>query len=95
MYVKFGYNGNLFRNLRAFYLWLSKARCGVTLHYVCAEHPWHASYLHGLILIPAWISNYIDYKLWDDITYPFPNFTCAAVEVWEWISNFIPHRTDI
>ena len=29
-------------------------------------------YLHGLTLIPAWISNYIHYKLWDEITYPFP-----------------------
>ena len=24
---------------------------------------------------------------------PFPNFNGAAVEVWEWISNFIPHFT--
>ena len=22
----------------------------------------------------AWISNYIHYKVWDEITYPFPNF---------------------
>ena len=29
---------------------------------------------YGLILIPAWISNYIRYKAWDEITYPFPNF---------------------
>ena len=25
-----------------------------------------------------------------EITYPFPTFTGEAVEVWEWISNFIP-----
>ena len=25
------------------------------------------------------------------MTYPFPNFNGEAVEVWEWISNFIPH----
>ena len=24
-------------------------------------------YLHGLTLIPAWISNYIHYKVWDEI----------------------------
>ena len=24
------------------------------------------------------------------ITYPFPNFNGCTVEVWEWISNFIP-----
>ena len=30
-------------------------------------------------------------KVWDEITYPFPNFNGATVEVWVWISNFIPH----
>ena len=30
-------------------------------------------------------------KVRDEITYPFPNFNGATVEVWEWISNFIPH----
>ena len=29
--------------------------------------------------------------MWDEITYPFPNFNSATVEVGEWISNFIPH----
>ena len=28
-------------------------------------------------------------NVWDEITYPFPNFNGTAVEVWEWISNFI------
>ena len=28
-----------------------------------------------------------------EITYPFPNFNGTTVEVWEWISNFIPHFT--
>ena len=32
-------------------------------------------------LIPAWISNYIHYKVWDEITYPFLNFNSATVEV--------------
>ena len=50
-------------------------------------------YQHVLTLIPMWISNYIHYELWDKITYPFPNFNCAAVEVWEWISNFMPYFT--
>ena len=33
--------------------------------------------------------------MWDKVTYPLPNFNgaTAAVEVWEWISNFIPHFT--
>ena len=25
-------------------------------------------YLHGLTLTPAWISNYMHYKVWDEIT---------------------------
>ena len=29
--------------------------------------------------------------MWDKITYPFPNFNSFPVEVWKWISNFIPH----
>ena len=29
----------------------------------------------------------------DEITYPFSNFSGAAVEVWEWINNFILHFT--
>ena len=28
---------------------------------------------------------------WDEITYSFPNFNSATVEVWEWISNFNWH----
>ena len=38
-------------------------------------------YQHGLTLIPAWISNHIHYKMWDEITYPFLNFNGATVEV--------------
>ena len=38
-------------------------------------------YEHGLTLILAWISNYIHYKEWDKIIYPFLNFNGATVEV--------------
>ena len=31
--------------------------------------------------------------MWDEITYPFPNFNGGTVEVWEGISNFVPHLT--
>ena len=48
-------------------------------------------YQIGLTLIPAWLSNYIHCKVWDEITYLFLNFNGATVEVYEWISNFIPH----
>ena len=51
---------------------------------------------YGWVLGPrlGWISNYIHYKGWDEITYPFPNFNGTTVEVWEWITNFIPHFTE-
>ena len=42
---------------------------------------------------PAWKSNDIHYKMWDEITYPFPNFHGTATEVWKWVSNFIPYFT--
>ena len=51
---------------------------------------------HGSMLrtiIHAWISNHIHYNAWDEMTHPFPNFNGTTVEVWEWISNFIPHFT--
>ena len=38
-----------------------------------------------------WKSNHIHYKVWDEITKILPNFSGATVDVWEWISNFIPH----
>ena len=31
--------------------------------------------------------------MWDEITYPFPDFNSCTVEVWEGISNFTPHFT--
>ena len=29
--------------------------------------------------------------MWDEINYPFPNLNCVAVEMWEWINDFVPH----
>ena len=48
-------------------------------------------YWHGLTLIPAWISNHMPSKVWEEIIYPFPNFNGCIVEVWEEISNFVTH----
>ena len=48
---------------------------------------------HGQVMIrniPAWISNHMLSKVWDEVTYPFPNSNGCTVEVWEWISNSIP-----
>ena len=50
-------------------------------------------YSYELNLILSRISNCIHYKVWDEIIYPFPNFSGATDEVWEWISNLIPHFT--
>ena len=46
---------------------------------------------HGVYLIPAWISNPMPSKVWFGKTYLFPNFNGCIGEIWEWISNFIPH----
>ena len=51
-------------------------------------------YQYGLTLIQPWISNYIRYKVWDDVTYSFSNFSGATFEVWEGINNFMPHFTE-
>ena len=37
------------------------------------KRTWGPFYNHGLTLIPAWISNHMSRKVWDEITYPFPN----------------------
>ena len=35
------------------------------------------------------MKNHMLSKVWDEITYPFPNFNAFTVEVWEWVSNFL------
>ena len=35
---------------------------------------------YGSTLIPGWISIYIYHKMWDEITYPFPNCNGGAVD---------------
>ena len=42
---------------------------------------------------PVRISNYIQEKVWDEITYPFPNFNSATIEVFERIRNCIQNFT--
>ena len=48
-------------------------------------------HLHGLILILTWISNHMPSHVWDEITYPFPNFNGCTFEFGEWVSDFIAH----
>ena len=54
---------------------------------------WHKGPLsqHGLSLIPAWISNHMPSKVWDEITYPFPKRNGCIVDALEWISNCFSH----
>ena len=47
--------------------------------------PFH---LHWWISIPAWIRNDINHRVLGEITYPFPNFNGAVIEVWKWINYF-------
>ena len=47
-------------------------------------------YLHGLTLTPAWISNRMPSKVWEEMTDPFPNSNGCNAEVWDWINNSIP-----
>ena len=55
---------------------------------------WNPFHKHGLTSILTWIRNQIHYKVWDEITYPFSNFNSCTVEVWEWVSYFIPYFTE-
>ena len=60
-----------------------------------------ASYIRDLTVITveaAWsfmihelLFNHTPSKVWGEITYPFPNFNGATVEVWEWMYYFIAH----
>ena len=50
-------------------------------------------YSDGLTSVPAWMINYIHFKVRDEFTYQFPNFNGATTEFWEWIRNVIPRFT--
>ena len=62
-------------------LWAHRVSLVVSAHvpqnliYRCFEVCPNDSFTTWVIstLIPVWISNYIHYKVWDEITYPFPN----------------------
>ena len=80
-------------NRHAVLIFLKKHTLDFALFYNSSAMKWPSGpfYCHALTLIPAWISNHMARKVWDEITYPFPNFNSCTVEVWEWISHFIPH----
>ena len=48
--------------------------------------PWGPSYIHALILIQAWISNYTHYIMWDEISDPFQTSTTQPLKFWNgWV----------
>ena len=78
------------------YVWPDAADSRVSYRHISLQHnftqnTWDPFYWHGLTLIPAWISSCIHCEVWDEIVYPIPNYTGCPIDVWEWISNFIPH----
>ena len=53
---------------------------------------------YELTLISVWISNYTHYKVWDEITHPFPNFNAAVTplkftEVHTWATAYCSFYT--
>ena len=54
-------------------------------------NPFRATGCPSLTSIPACINDYIHHKVPDEISYPFPNFNSAYVEVLEGIGNFSSH----
>ena len=45
--------------------------------------------LTDMVYLESWHWRVITCRVWDEITYPFPNFNGWTVDVWEWISNSI------
>ena len=37
--------------------------------------------MQDLTLIPSWVNDYIHYKVWDEITYPFLNLNSCTIEI--------------
>ena len=66
-----------------------KGSTGLVMH-IQANELSHLCHQGPFLL--TWISNYIHCNVWGEITYPFPNFNGSTVEVWEWMSNFIPRH---
>ena len=48
----------------------------------------YPSFKHWITLIPAWISNHIPSKRWDELMFPITNYNACKVEFGAWICNF-------
>ena len=49
--------------------------------FIYLRHPW--ARFTTMVNFKTRISNCIHYKMWDEITYLFPNFNGCTVEIWE------------
>ena len=70
-------NYTFYTNLAFFVLYIfAYRRCDKhdDVQFMKSWENYATSFEAGLTLIPAWISNYINYNGWDEITYPFVNF---------------------
>ena len=47
----------------------------------------------SLDLISTLLLTSNDYKVWDEITFLFPNVNGVTAELWDWIDSFTPHFT--
>ena len=79
------------RKSRVYSLSLTNIKLCMCLSFRIRPVKWSPFNWYRLILSPARISNHISSKVWDEIINPFPNLNGCTVEVWEWISNLIPH----
>ena len=59
------------------------------LRFIDEVHLLPSSFLPQFYVLWHRISYYNHYKVWNEITYLFPNFDGATVGIYEWISNFI------
>ena len=74
-----------------------------SLFFICAIDARGSLCFYGLTLIPVYICNDTHYKIYDEITYPFPDINDAAVEVgngmmmdnrmaWQWTETLVEIR---
>ena len=68
------------------YMWFGYALLGGSY----AMGSWWIHVIYSPIL-SSMDKYYIHYKVWGEIIYTCLNFNVETLEVWEWVSNFMPH----
>ena len=71
--------------------WIGELFLSANIHFICILVSRDPFYQNGLFLIPAWISNHMPSKMWDEVTFPIPNFDGCIIEVLELINDFVPY----